>query len=187
MLALSVEASTTLRGELRVGPAVDGAPQAADAWRMIPLTPMGRKRMDDEPIEIAWNDHIAAFEVLAVATDRLVADGVDPGEAFQRVLVRFQLPDAFRDKYWRIAVPVIIEHALQEGTTPSLVGADLAGIDLEEGDLRGFDLSGADLSGAFLAGAQLDGANLTGANLAGADLDRASLSGATLPDGSIHG
>lgn len=142
--------------------------------------------MDDARIEIAWNDHVNAFEVIAVLVQRHVEAGRTPLEAFAVVFDQVSVPADYRDKYWRVAIPVIAEHALAAGARPSLAGLDLAGIDLEEGDLRGFDLAGANLRGAFLAGAQLDGAILRGADLADADLAGASLAGAVMPDGTVH-
>ena len=138
------------------------------------------------PIEIAWNDHVAAFEAIAVLIGEHVAHGLPPKEAFVLVWDQVGVPEEYRDKYWRVALPVLAEDALRQGGRPDMAGLDLAEIDFEEGDLRGFDLRGTNLSGAFLAHAQLDGADLTGADLSGADLEDASLTGATMPDGSVH-
>jgi len=140
----------------------------------------------DEPLEIAWNDPVVAFEAIAVAVKAHVIAGSAPLEAFTTVWTELQVPIEYRDKYWRIAVPLIAEHALATGQQPSLAGTDLSEIDLEEGDLRGFDFSGANLAGAYLAHARLDGANFTGADLTDTDLAGASLTGATMPDGSVH-
>ena len=129
-----------------------------------------------EPIAIAWNDHVAAFEAIAVLIGEHVAHGLPPKEAFLLVWDQVSVPEEFRDKYWRVALPVLAEHALRNGERPDLTDLDLSEIDFAEGDLRGFDLRGADLRGADLEGALLDGADLTGADL----------TGATMPDGSIH-
>lgn len=142
--------------------------------------------MDDARIEIAWNDHVGAFEVIAVLVQRHVEAGRTPLEAFTVVVDQVAVPPDYRDKYWRVAIPVIAEHALAAGDRPSLAGLDLTGIDLEEGDLRGFDLTGTCLRGAFLGGAQLDGAILRDADLTDADLDGASLTGAVMPDGTVR-
>jgi len=141
--------------------------------------------VEETPIPIAWNDIVDAFEAIAVAVQQRVDAGMPPLEAFQRVYALTGVPDDYRSRYWRIAIPVIAEDALERGLRPSFAGADLSGVDLAEGDLRGFDFTGADLRDADLAEAQLDGADLTGADLTGADLDGARLTGATLPDGSI--
>ncbi|MGI9116437.1 MAG: pentapeptide repeat-containing protein [Gaiellales bacterium] len=139
-----------------------------------------------DPVHIAWNDHVAAFESIAVLVGEHVGNGMEPKEAFVLVWDQVAVPAEFRDKYWRVAVPVLAEHGLRTGTAPDLRGLDLAGIDLEEGDLRGFDLRDADLTGAFLGDALLDGADLTGADLTDADLTGTSLTGTTMPDGSVH-
>lgn len=141
----------------------------------------------DEPQRIAWNDHVNAFETVAVLVGRHVGDGMAPKDAFVRVWTEAAVPDELRDAYWRIAVGSLAEDAIRTGRRADLSGLDLAEIDLEEGDLRGFDFRGADLRGAFLAGSLLDGADFTGADLDGADLEGASLTGATMPDGSVRG
>ena len=139
-----------------------------------------------EPVAIAWNDHVAAFESIAVLIGEHVAHGLPPKDAFLLVWDQVSVPEAYRDKYWRVALPVLAEHAVRTGDRPDLSGLDLSEIDMEEGDLRGFDFRGSDLRGAFLAHAQLDGADLTGADLTDADLEGASLTGTVMPDGSIH-
>ena len=123
-----------------------------------------------EPIAIAWNDHVAAFEAIAVLIGEHVAHGLPPKEAFLLVWDQVSVPEEFRDKYWRVALPVLAEHALRNGERPDLTGLDLSAIDFAEGDLRGFDLRGANLRGADLEGALLDGADLTGADLTGATM-----------------
>ena len=138
-------------------------------------------------MQIAWNDHVNAFETIAVLVGRHVGEGMAPKDAFVRVWTQAAVPEELRDAYWRIAVGGLAEDALRTGRRPDLSGLDLSEIDLAEGDLRGFDFRGTDLRGAFLAGALLDGADLTGALLDGADLDGASLAGAVLPDGTVHG
>ncbi len=140
---------------------------------------------EDERVPIAWNDIVDAFEAVAVWVGARVGEGMAPLEAFQRAERVLGVPAAYRDRFWRIAVPVIAESDLAAGRRPSLAGADLSGVDLSEGDLRGFDLAGADLSEADLAGALLDGADLTGADLTDADLEGASLAGAVMPDGTV--
>lgn len=142
---------------------------------------------DDAPLPIAWNDIIDGFEAVAVWVGERVAGGAEPLAAFQEAYTRLGVPAEYRDRYWRIAIPVVAEHALAHGRRPSFAGADLSGLDLAEGDLSGYDLTGADLSDADLSGARLDGADLTGADLMGADLDGASLVGTVLPDGTIAG
>lgn len=142
--------------------------------------------IEREPIAIAWNDHVNAFETIAVLIGEHVAHGLSPKDAFALVWDQVAVPEEFRDKYWRIALPVLAEHALRAGERPDLSGLDLSEIDMEEGDLRGFDFRGTNLAGSFLAHAQLDGADLTGADVTGADLDGASLTGAIMPDGSVH-
>ena len=140
----------------------------------------------EEPQRIAWNDHVNAFETVAVLVGRHVGEGMAPKDAFVRVWSEAAVPEELRDAYWRIAVGGIAEDALRTGRRPDLSGLDLAEIDLEEGDLRGFDFRGTILRDAFLARTRLDGADLTGADLAGADLEGASLTGATMPDGSLR-
>ncbi len=140
---------------------------------------------DDAPLPIAWNYIIDGFEAVAVWVGERVADGTEPLVAFQEAYVRLGVPAEYRDRFWRIAIPVIAEHALAHGRRPSFAAADLSGLDLAEGDLSGYDLRGADLSDADLSGARLDGADLTGADLAGADLDGASVVGTVMPDGTI--
>ncbi len=142
--------------------------------------------MREGPLEIAWNDHVVAFEAIAVAVEQHVRDGATPLAAFVAVWDELGVPADFRDKYWRIAIPVVAEDALSRGERPSLAGLDLSDIDLEEGDLRGYDLEGTNFRGAYLAKTRLDGANLTGADLTDADLEGATLTGTTMPDGSVH-
>jgi hypothetical protein len=140
---------------------------------------------EDARVPIAWNDIVDAFEAVAVWVGARVGKGMAPLEAFERAEWVLGVPEAYRDRFWRIAVPVIAEADLAAGRRPSLVGADLSGVDLSEGDLRGFDLAGANLAEADLAGALLDGADLSGADLAGADLEGASFAGAVMPDGTV--
>ncbi len=128
---------------------------------------------------------VAPLTQLPAAAAHVTA-GSTPLEAFTAVWTELQVPIEYRDKYWRIAIPLIAEHALANGESPSLAGTDLSEIDLEEGDLRGFDFSGANLASAYLAHARLDGANFAGANLTDTDMAGASLMGATMPDGSVH-
>jgi hypothetical protein len=141
----------------------------------------------EEPVRIAWNDHVNAFETVAILVGQHVGDGMAPKDAFVRVWTQAGVPEELRDAYWRIAVGGLAEDALRTGRRPDLSGLDLSEIDLEEGDLRGFDFRGTDLRGAFLARTLLDGADLTGADLDGADLEGASLAGTTMPDGSVRG
>ncbi len=139
-----------------------------------------------EPLPVAWNDHVVAFEAIAVQIARLVGEGMPAKDAFVQAWDQLEVPEEYRDKYWRVAVPIIAEYGFSIEQAPDLSGLDLSEIDLEEGDLRGFNFAGTNLSGAFLARTQLDGADFTGADLTDADLAGASLSGATMPDGSVH-
>ena len=141
---------------------------------------------DEERIPFAWNDHVNAFESIAVLVGELVGSGMRPAAAFEQAWVDVDVPEDYRDKFWRVAVPTIAEYAIEEGGVPSLAGVDLSEIDLEEGDLRGFDFTGANLAGAYFAKALLDGANFTGADLTDTDFAGASLTGAIMPDGSLH-
>jgi hypothetical protein len=137
-------------------------------------------------LEIAWNDHVVAFEAIAVTIAKLVGEGMPAKDAFVTAWEGLGVPEEYRDKYWRVAVPIIAEYGFSIEQAPDLSGLDLSEIDLEEGDLRGFNFAGTNLSGAFLAKTQLDGANLLGADLSDADLTGASLTGATMPDGTVH-
>ena len=139
-----------------------------------------------EPLPVAWNDHVVAFEAIAVLIAKLVGEGMPAKEAFVQAWDQLGVPEEYRDKYWRVAVPIIAEYGFSIEQAPDLSGLDLSEIDLEEGDLRGFNFAGTNLSGAFLARTQLDGANLLGADLSDADLAGASLTGATMPDGAVH-
>lgn len=139
-----------------------------------------------EPLPVAWNDHVVAFEAIAVTIAKLVGEGMPAKDAFVQAWDQLGVPEEYRDKYWRVAVPIIAEYGFSIEQAPDLSGLDLAEIDLEEGDLRGFNFAGTNLRGAFLAHTQLDGAIFVGADLTDADLTGARLTGATMPDGSVH-
>ena len=89
-----------------------------------------------EPLPVAWNDHVVAFEAIAVMIAKLVGEGVPAKDAFVQAWDELGVPEEYRDKYWRVAVPIIAEYGFSIEQAPDLSGLDLSEIDLEEGDRK---------------------------------------------------